>query len=192
MLGEMMNQKPLKPPQTLSFVAHLSNSVNFTLWKECLDHVEMILCQAQFFLLPRGWRKGSQSYPLGCLNRSTRTMCLWLFHLVKIRMATWWVRWAGDFYPTKKFEKSRDEDKNVPHKQGWTQATFFHQIAFFYVDSSNNVNKHWCGLFFSMWKVWNPHWIHSFWHFHEKFDHLGTDSPGDKHPVSAFKTIITN
>ena len=47
MLGEMMNPKPLKPPP--SFVAHLSNSVNFILWKEGLDHVEMILCQAQFF-----------------------------------------------------------------------------------------------------------------------------------------------
>ena len=129
------------------------------------------------FFLPRGWRKGSQSYPLGCLNRSTRTIFVYGFFIwLKFVTATWWVRWVVDFYPTKGLyrEESGMKTRDFPHTQGWTQATFYHQIAFFCVDSSNNVNKHCRGLFFfPCGKFGIPIGIHSWWNFHEKLDHLG-------------------
>lgn len=145
------------------------------------------------FFLPRGWRKGSQSYPLGCLNRSTRTTFFYGFFIwIKLRYGHLVGKVSGDFYPTK---ASYREESGFGMKTGIfltrvNSSNLYHQIAFFCVDFfSNTVNKHCCGLFFfPCGKVGIPIGIHSWWNFHETFDHLGTDSPG-KHP-GAFKTII--
>lgn len=115
------------------------------------------------FFLPRGWRKGSQSYPLGCLNRSTRTTFFYGFFIwIKLRYGHLVGKVSGDFYPTK---ASYREESGFGMKTGIfltrvNSSNLYHQIAFFCVDFfSNTVNKHCCGLFFfSMWKGWNPHW----------------------------------
>lgn len=108
------------------------------------------------FSLPRGWRKGSQSYPLGCLNRSTQTIFFNGFFIwLKFVMATWWVRWVVISIQQKYREESGWRQKCSSHTRVSrallvvNSSNLYHQIAFFCVDFfSNTVNKHCCGLFF--------------------------------------------
>lgn len=107
-------------------------------------------------------------------------------------MATWWVRWVVISIQQKhRIEKSRDSGwRRGFSSQGWTQATFIIKLPSFALISSQIL---WTNIavvcfFFPCGKVGIPIGIHSWWNFHETFDHLGTDSPG-KHP-GAFKTII--